>query len=73
MFSRHRWPTFEGIMLILIVIISVFSFVYSALLNMLKKSFFAAFFTADNKVSLFSSSGSSVTGNMVKVTGMGVK
>ncbi|MBU0628847.1 MAG: hypothetical protein KKC75_06670 [Nanoarchaeota archaeon] len=51
----------------------MFSFVYSALLNMLKKSFFAAFFTADNKVSLFSSSGSSVTGNMVKVTGMGVK
>ncbi|MFH1323670.1 MAG: hypothetical protein ABIH64_00330, partial [Nanoarchaeota archaeon] len=53
-FERHRWPTFEGIMMILIVIISVFSF---------------AFITADNKVSLFSG-GNSITGNMVKVTGM---
>ncbi|MBU1005059.1 MAG: hypothetical protein KJ561_04485 [Nanoarchaeota archaeon] len=57
-FERHRWPTFEGIMMILIVVISVFSF---------------AFFTADNKVSLFSSSGNSITGNMVKVTGMAGK
>ncbi|MBU1005242.1 MAG: hypothetical protein KJ561_05425, partial [Nanoarchaeota archaeon] len=40
--------------MILIVIISVFSF---------------AFITADNKVSLFSG-GNSITGNMVKVTGM---
>ncbi|MBU1005231.1 MAG: hypothetical protein KKC54_02105 [Nanoarchaeota archaeon] len=66
-FERHRWPTFEGIMMILIVVISVFSFVYSALLNMLKKSFFAASFTADNK--LFSN-GNSITWNIVMGTGM---
>ncbi|MBU0628843.1 MAG: hypothetical protein KKC75_06650 [Nanoarchaeota archaeon] len=51
----------------LIVVISVFSFIYSALLNMLKKSFFAASFTADNK--LFSN-GNSITWNIVMGTGM---
>jgi len=33
MFSKHKWPTFEGIFTILILVISVFSF---------------AFFTSDN-------------------------
>ena len=94
MLSRHKWPSFEGIALIIIMVISVFSFVCKVFVNfacskkaffavyefcrrihMLKKinlDFFAAFFTADNKISLFSS-GNLITGNMVKVTKMDIK
>ena len=72
MLSTHRWPSFSGIIIILIMVISVFSFVYSALLNMLKKieNFLAAFLTADNKI-IFIPSDNSLTGNMVKVAKIG--
>ena len=71
MFSRHKWPSFEGIALIIIMVISLFSFVCKVFVNFAcsKKSFFDAFFTSGNKVNLFSS-GNLITGNMVKVTGM---
>ena len=49
MLSTHRWPSFSGIIIVLIMVISVFSF---------------AFLTADNKIT-FIPSDNSLTGNMV--------
>ncbi len=54
MFSRHKWPTFEGITLIIIMIISIVSF---------------AFLTSENKITEIAV-GNKVTGNMVKVEGI---
>ncbi|MBU0628845.1 MAG: hypothetical protein KKC75_06660 [Nanoarchaeota archaeon] len=82
MFSRHKWPSFSGILMIadfaqlgkilyfpvLIVIIPVFSFLQSLIGGLEKALLFQkAFLTADNKLI---SAGNLVTGNMVKVTGM---
>ncbi len=71
MFSKHKWPTFSGIILIVIMIISIFSFVYEFCrrIHMLKKieNFLVAFLTADNNIT-FIPADNSLTGSMVKVT-----
>ncbi len=54
MLSKHKWPTVEGILLVVVIVISLFSF---------------AFLTSDHKINWISE-GNQITGAMVSVTGM---
>ena len=72
MFSKHKWPTFEGITLIILMIISVFSFAFFT-------SGGITGFAAGNKVTGMASGGSEadetgegikIKGEMVRVKGM---